>query len=244
MQVNLHFVQCRAISRRLLAVGYQLPEVRSQQPEAGSRKSALRPCPPLSKGGWRAPIYSLAPHCLSGGEGHAVARGDCRRHAEIRRQPEVCTTPLPTPVQGWVASAYILSCAPLLVRGERATQWRGGIAEGTPVADSRQPEAGSLHYALAPPIQGWMASAYILSCAPLLVRGERATQWRGGDCRRHASSRQPEAGSLHYALAYPCPGVGGERLYTLLRPTACQGGEGHAVARGGIAEGTPAAGSR
>ena len=44
--------------------------------------------------------------------------------------------------------------------------------------------------------------------------------------------REPEAGSLHYALAYPCPGVGGERLYTLLRPTACQGGEGHAVARG------------
>ena len=27
--------------------------------------------------------------------------------------------PLPTPVQGWVASAYILSCAPLLVR------WQG-----------------------------------------------------------------------------------------------------------------------
>ena len=49
--------------------------------------------------------------------------------------------PLPTPVQGWVASAYILSCAPLLVRGERATQWRGGIAEGTPEADSREPEA-------------------------------------------------------------------------------------------------------
>ena len=49
-----------------------------------------------------------------------------------------------------------------------------------------------------------------------------------------ASSQQPEAGSLHYALAHPCPGVGGERLYTLLRPTACQGGEGHAVARGGL----------
>ena len=44
--------------------------------------------------------------------------------------------------------------------------------------------------------------------------------------------RQPEAGSLHYALAHPCPRVGSERLYTLLRPTACQGGEGHAVARG------------
>ena len=57
------------------------------------------------------------------------------------RKPEVCTTPLPAPVQGWVASAYILSCAPLLVRGERATQWRGGIAEGTPAAGSRQPIA-------------------------------------------------------------------------------------------------------
>ena len=38
--------------------------------------------------------------------------------------------PLPTPFQGWVASAYILSCAPLLVMGERATKWRGGIAKG------------------------------------------------------------------------------------------------------------------
>ena len=59
------------------------------------------------------------------------------------REPEVCTTPLPTPVQGWVASAYILSCAPLLVRGERATQWRGGIAEGTPETGSREPTARS-----------------------------------------------------------------------------------------------------
>jgi hypothetical protein len=42
-----------------------------------------------------------------------------------------------------VASAYILSCAPLLVRGERATQWRGGIAEGTPAADSQKLEAVS-----------------------------------------------------------------------------------------------------
>ena len=55
------------------------------------------------------------------------------------------------------------------------------------------------------------------------------------DSRKPKSdSRQPEAGSLHYALAHPCPEVGGERLYTLLRPTACQGGEGHAVARGGL----------
>ena len=53
-----------------------------------------------------------------------------------------------------------------------------------------------------------------------------------GSRKPGAGSRQPEAGSLHYALAHPCPRVGGERLYTLLRPTACQGGEGHAVARG------------
>ena len=38
--------------------------------------------------------------------------------------------PCPPLFQGWVASAYILSCAPLLVMGERATQWRGGIAKG------------------------------------------------------------------------------------------------------------------
>ena len=88
---------------------------------------------------------------------------------------------------------------------------------------SRKPEAESRKSALRP-------------CAPLLVRGERATQWRGGIAEGTpvADSRQPEAGSLHYALAHPCPGVGGERLYTLLRPTACQGGEGHAVARGGL----------
>ncbi len=53
-----------------------------------------------------------------------------------------------------------------------------------------------------------------------------------GNREPEADSQQPEAGSLHNALAHPCPGVGGERLYTLLRPTACQGGEGHAVARG------------
>lgn len=47
------------------------------------------------------------------------------------------------PERDWVASAYILSCAPLLVRGERATQWRGGIAEGTPEAESQKPIANS-----------------------------------------------------------------------------------------------------
>jgi hypothetical protein len=62
---------------------------------------------------------------------------------------------------------------------------------------TREPRAGSLHYALAPPVQGWVASAYILSCAPLLVRGERATQWRGGiaEGTPEIESRKPTAGS-------------------------------------------------
>ena len=111
----------------------------NREPSAGSRKSALRPCLPLSRGGWRAPIYSLAPHCLSGGRGPRSGEGGLPK---ARREP---------------------------------------------IASSRNPTA---------------------------------------------DSRQPEAGSLHYALAHPCPRVGGERLYTLLRLTACQGGEGHAVARG------------
>ena len=61
----------------------------------------------------------------------------------------------------------------------------------------------------------------------------QGTMWLFPDSREWGlGTREPRAGSLHYALAHPCPGVGGERLYTLLRPTACQGGEGHAVARG------------
>ena len=38
----------------------------------------------------------------------------------------------------------------------------------------------------------------------------------------------------------PLAGVGGERLYTSLRPTACGAGEGHEVARGGIPYGVEA----
>jgi hypothetical protein len=61
----------------------------------------------------------------------------------------------------------------------------------------------------------------------------QGTMWLFPNSREWGlGTREPRAGSLHYALAHPCPGVGGERLYTLLRPTACQGGEGHAVARG------------
>lgn len=45
--------------------------------------------------------------------------------------------------------------------------------------------------------------------------------------RTHVFWQEP---SLH--LTCPRTRLGGERLYTLLRPTACQGGEGHAVARG------------
>ena len=117
----------------------------NREPEAESRKPEVCTTPlPTPVQGWVASAYilSCAPLLVRGGEGHAVARGDCRRHAGSQ-QPEVCTTPLPTPVQRWVASAYILSCAPLLVRGERATQWRGGIAEGTPEADSRKPKASN-----------------------------------------------------------------------------------------------------
>lgn len=47
----------------------------TREPRAESRKSALRPCPPLSRGGWRATIYSLAPHCLSGGRGPRSGEG-------------------------------------------------------------------------------------------------------------------------------------------------------------------------
>ena len=157
--------------------GNREPSAGSREPEAGSRKSTTgsrqpgagslhyalaHPCPGV--GGER--LYTLLrPTACQGGEGHAVARGDCRQPTTDSRQPKAGTTLLrPTACQG----------------GEGHAVARGGIAEGTPVADSRQPEAGS----------------------------------------------------LHYALARPCPGMGGERLYTLLRPTACQGGEGHAVARG------------
>ena len=47
-----------------------------------------------------------------------------------KKEPRRCI-PCPPLKQGWAASAYILSCAPLLVMGERATQWRGGIAKGS-----------------------------------------------------------------------------------------------------------------
>ena len=114
-----------------------------------------------------------------------------REPAASSRQPEVCTTPLPTLVQGWVASAYILSCAPLLVRGERATQWRGGIAEGTPKSDSRKPAASSRKSALrpCPPLSrgGWRAPIY--SLAPHCLSGGEGHAVVRGDCRRHADSR-------------------------------------------------------
>ena len=72
----------------------------------------LRPCPPLSRGGWRAPIYSLAPHCLSGGRGPRSGEGGLpkarRKPIASSRNPTAGSLPLhplPTPVQGWVASA-------------------------------------------------------------------------------------------------------------------------------------------
>ena len=156
VQVNLHFVQYRVISRWLSASS-QKPIANSRKPRAGSLK----------------------------------LEAESREPKASSQQPEVCTTPLPTPVQGWVASAYILSCAPLLVRGRGPRSGEGGglpKARRQPPASSQQPEVCTTP--LPTPVQGWVASAYILSCAPLLVRGERATQWRGG-----IAEGTPKAGS-------------------------------------------------
>ena len=122
--------------------GNREPSAGSREPEAGSRKSTTgsrqpgagslhyalaHPCPGV--GGER--LYTLLrPTACQGGEGHAVARGDCRQPTTDSRQPKAGSR-----------KPALLSCAPLLVRGERATQWRGGIAEGTPAAGSRQPIA-------------------------------------------------------------------------------------------------------
>ena len=110
-------------------LGNREPSASSRQPEAGSLHYALaHPCPRV--GGER--LYTLLrPTACQGGEGHAVARGDCRTHAGSRKPPAVSR------------KSALRPCAPLLVRGERATQWRGGIAEGTPEAGSQQPKAGS-----------------------------------------------------------------------------------------------------
>ena len=155
----------------------------NREPSAGSRKPALCPCPPLSRGRWRAPIYSLAPHCLSGGRGPRSGEGGLPK---ARRKP---------------------------------------IADSRkPKSDSRQPKAESRKSALrpCPPLSrgGWRAPIY--SLAPHCLSGGRGPRsGEGGDCRRHAGSRNPTAGSRKP-----------EVCTTPLRPTACQGGEGHAVARG------------
>ena len=215
-------------------------------------------CPPRTRLDGERLYTLLRPTACQGGEGHAVARGDCRRHAGSQdpaassRKPEVCTTPLPTPVQGWVASAYILSCAPLLVRGERATQWRGGIADSRqPIAGSRKPAAESRHYSLAPhclsggrgPRSGEGGIAEGTPAAgsrkpkvcttplrPTACQGGEGHAVARGDCRRHAGSRKPEAESLHYALA----------------PHCLSGGRGPRSGEGGLpkARREPAAGSR
>ena len=46
-------------------------------------------------------------------------------------KPSYCYSPRPPLHKGWVASVYILSCAPPLAGRERATKWRGGICKGT-----------------------------------------------------------------------------------------------------------------
>ncbi len=149
--------------RKPIAVSQQ-PEADSREPGARSRKSALRPCPPLSKGGWRAPIYSLAPHCLSGGRGPRSGEGgiaegtpevDSREPGLRIRKPEAgsrepsagsrksALRPCPPLSKGgWRAPIY--SLAPHCLSGGRGPRsGEGGIAEGTPEADSRQPEADS-----------------------------------------------------------------------------------------------------
>ena len=54
-----------------------VPSPPKRWPAGFERKATWHyiPCPPLSRGGWLAPIYSLAPHCLSGGRGPRSGEG-------------------------------------------------------------------------------------------------------------------------------------------------------------------------
>ena len=61
-------------------------------------------CPPFLRGGWRAPIYSLAPPCLSGGKGTGFIGSRQTTENPVTRFPP---------------------------GRERATKWRGGIVKGT-----------------------------------------------------------------------------------------------------------------
>ena len=64
----------------------------------------LRHLPTPLRGGWRAPIYSLAPPCLSGGKGTGFIGSRQTTENPVTRFPP---------------------------GRERATKWRGGIAKGT-----------------------------------------------------------------------------------------------------------------
>ena len=133
----------------------------------------------------------------------------------IRKKSHLPLHPLPTPVQGWVASAAMpegVSCLrPLYERGAfyflGAFLFSPAACSGLPLPPLRGPPppsarvgkfrveaqspllanseqhvyGGKSHPALHPlptPVQGWVASAYILSYAPLLVR------WQGNWIRR------------------------------------------------------------
>ena len=123
----------------------------NREPSAGSRKSALRPCLPLSRGGWRAPIYSLAPHCLSGGRGPRSGEGGLpkarREPAAGSQQPTAGSLHYalaPLSRGGWRAPIY--SLAPHCLSGGRGPRsGEGGLpkARRQPPARSQEPAAGS-----------------------------------------------------------------------------------------------------
>ena len=64
-------------------------------------------------------------------------------------------------------------------------------------------EMKSRHYAYLSTFRGWVESAYILSCAPPLAGRERATKWRGGICRWHASAGSYKNGAPYFQRAPP-----------------------------------------
>ena len=116
------------------------PEVDNRQPSAGSRKSALRPCPPLSRGRWRAPIYFLAPHCLSGGRGPRSGEGGLPK---ARRKPSASSQ---QPIAGsrQLEAIPVYSLAPHCLSGGRGPRsGEGGLpkARRQPEADSREPSS-------------------------------------------------------------------------------------------------------
>ena len=81
-----------------------LPASSEQQVLEEKGTVPLRHLPTLLRGGWRAPIYSLAPPCLSGGKGTGFIGSLQTTENPVTRFPP---------------------------GRERATKWRGGIVKGT-----------------------------------------------------------------------------------------------------------------